>query len=123
MLNNAPQFRRARNSVVQPRNRKDRRPGLPIENPVVFYPRYLWQLARSHYQFLSLAWKLHRIRKRIKADPERMAYSDLALEPVVEDELDELALFTSSEEAKAVVEKKRQDDAAREAAKAAVAAE
>ena len=104
------------------RYRKDRRPGLPLENPITFYPRHWWLLAKSHYQFLSLAWKLHRIRKRIKADPQRMAYTDLALTPVEEDELDELALFTSSDSAKAVVEKKRQDDAAREAVKAQVAA-
>ena len=104
------------------RYRKDRRPGLPIESPLVFYPRHWWLLAKSHYQFLSLAWKLHRIRKRIKADPQRMDYTDLALSPVEETELDELALFTSSDSAKAVVEKKRQDDAAREAAKAQVVA-
>ena len=48
--------------------RKDRRPGLPIESPFVFYPRYAWEtveggaLCRSRLRY-------RRIRRRVEADP------------------------------------------------------
>ncbi len=52
---------------------------------------------------------------RIKADPKRRDYMDLALTPVTEDELDELDLYTSSEAARAAVEKTHEEEARRQA--------
>ena len=95
--------------------RKDRRPGLPIESPFVFYPKYIAHILRSHYGILRLWWRYNQIRRQIKADPKRRDYMDLALTPVTEDERDELELFTSSEAAKAAVDKTREDEAKRQA--------
>jgi radical SAM superfamily enzyme YgiQ (UPF0313 family) len=95
--------------------RKDRRPGLAIENATVFYAKYLAHLLRSHYAILMLWWKYNQIRRRIKADPKRRDYMDLALTPVTEDERYKLDLFTSTEAARAAVEKTHEEEARREA--------
>ncbi len=95
--------------------RKDRRPGLAVENATVFYAKYLAHLLRTHYAILTLWWKYNRIRRRIKADPKRHDYMDLALTPVTEDERYKLDLFTSTEAARAAVEKTHEEEARREA--------
>ncbi|MFQ5428635.1 MAG: B12-binding domain-containing radical SAM protein, partial [Thermodesulfobacteriota bacterium] len=62
--------------------RLDRRPGLPIESALVFYPRRLWEIVSSHVRMLPLIWKCTRMRRRIKADPEALNYTDSALKDV-----------------------------------------
>ena len=64
--------------------RKDRRADMPRESVFAFYPRYIAHTARSAYGFANLAWRLGRVRKRIKADPNARAYSDFALTPDAE---------------------------------------
>ncbi len=95
--------------------RRDRRPGLPIESPFVFYPKYLMHLARTHVAMFKLWWRYNQVRKRIKADPKRREYTDLALTPVTDDELDELDLFISSASAKEAVDKSRKFEEQRQA--------
>ncbi len=83
------------------KHRADRRPGLPRENPLLFYPKYAFDLVRKHVAIGRLVWKMHRIRKAIKADPNRRAYMDLALTPVPDEELENLDMFKVSEAARA----------------------
>ena len=64
--------------------RKDRRPGLPIESPFVFYPRYAWESAAKAARFAALWLRYRWIRRRVEADPAGRAYRDLALTPVTE---------------------------------------
>ncbi len=59
--------------------RLDRRPGLPIESPFIFYPRRLWEIVGNHAKMLPLLWKCGRMRRRIKADPDAAGYTDSAL--------------------------------------------
>jgi hypothetical protein len=96
--------------------RRDRRPGLPVESRFVFYRRWTSHVVRAHWGMFRLWWRFNRVRKRIKADPSRLAYADLALTPVAEDTADELALFTTTEAAKAALDRKRRDDRKRAAA-------
>ena len=49
--------------------RKDRRPGLPIESPFVFYPRYAWETVSKAARFAALWLRYRRIRRRVEADP------------------------------------------------------
>lgn len=102
--------------------RTDRRPGLPIENPVTFYARYWSDQVVKHWKMLQLVVRYGRLRRQIKADPNARAYSDLSLEPVKDDELDELEMFTLSQSAQNAVSKARRDAAASAAAKARAAA-
>jgi hypothetical protein len=53
--------------------------------------------------------KIGRLRKRVKADPNRKAYTDLALTPVNDEEMDSLEMFGISDAAKASVSRARRD--------------
>jgi radical SAM superfamily enzyme YgiQ (UPF0313 family) len=68
--------------------RKDRRPTMPIENPLVFYPRYLANLAQKHFQLAKLIFRYAFLRYRLKRDPDARNYMDLALTPVVDEKID-----------------------------------
>ena len=81
--------------------RRDRRPGFAIENPLLFYPRYGFDVVRKHIAVARLWWRMNKVRKSIKADTQRGAYKDLALTPVTDDELDTLEMFNVSASAKA----------------------
>jgi hypothetical protein len=73
--------------------RRDRRPGFPIEHPLLFYPKYFIELAVKHIRIAGLIWRTSRMRKAIKKDPNRLNYMDQALTPVTQGELDELEMF------------------------------
>ncbi|QDG77040.1 radical SAM protein [Labrenzia sp. PHM005] len=62
--------------------RRDRRSGLPVENPLVFYPRYAWEVFTKHLACVGVVWRAYRIYKKVKASPDRKAYSDLAIAPM-----------------------------------------
>ena len=85
--------------------RKDRRPGLPVESPLVFYPRYAWETASKAARFAALWLRYRSIRRRVEADPAGRAYQDLALTPVSEDE--DLEIFHATKSARQAVAKAR----------------
>ncbi len=74
--------------------RKDRRPTLPMEPPVLFHLRYAFDLVYKHVKLAQLVWRFGRFRMALKRDPDAGNYTDLALTPVVGHELDSLDLFT-----------------------------
>jgi radical SAM superfamily enzyme YgiQ (UPF0313 family) len=76
--------------------RRDRRPGLPVEPLWLFYPRYLFETLHKQYQWISLYLGMRRVYRRIKRDPQRQNYMDLALSPVEDDETESRELFQSS---------------------------
>jgi radical SAM superfamily enzyme YgiQ (UPF0313 family) len=67
--------------LIRRKHRRDRRPGLPIENPLVFYPRYVRDLVRSNGRAAMMFLKFHRVRRSITADPRAAEYVDEALTP------------------------------------------
>jgi hypothetical protein len=85
--------------------RRDRRAELPRELPLLFHAKYLRHLWRTHMGIISLLRRFNKVRKDIKADANRRAYTDLALTPVEETDEESLALFTATESAKAAVKK------------------
>jgi radical SAM superfamily enzyme YgiQ (UPF0313 family) len=72
--------------------RTARRPGFPIESPLAFYPGYYVETVSKLYRWLSLYLGLRRKYLRIKHDPKKFEYTDLALTPVTEEE-EERELF------------------------------
>ena len=76
--------------------RRDRRPGLPLENPLLFYPRYVAELIRKHVVIGRFVWRMGRIRRALKRDPAARSYMDEALTPVSAAELDDLEMFNNS---------------------------
>ena len=77
------------------KHRRSRRSGLPLENPLLFYPKYFANMLGKQWQWISLYLRLRLIYLKIKRDPNRLAYMDLALEPVREDETKTRELFQS----------------------------
>jgi radical SAM superfamily enzyme YgiQ (UPF0313 family) len=93
--------------VFRLKYRRDRRPGRPLEPVWVFYPKFLWETAQKVYAGVTAAWHLYGVKKRIKADPNRFAYKDLALTPVTDAEVDTLELFTHTDAARHAVQHER----------------
>jgi hypothetical protein len=89
--------------LLRRKYRKDRRPGLPIESPFVFYPKYLWNFLTKYWRATRLLLWLHMTNRRIKKSPDRYTYDDLALAPVTDDEDETRELLTHSEAARAAV--------------------
>jgi radical SAM superfamily enzyme YgiQ (UPF0313 family) len=79
--------------VIRRRYRRDRRPGMPIESPFVFYPKYLGRTLRFYGAGLRLLIPLAVLRWQLKRDPDAKRYRDRALSPVTDDELEELEMF------------------------------
>jgi radical SAM superfamily enzyme YgiQ (UPF0313 family) len=67
--------------------RTDRRPGFPRVSPLIFYPRRLFEVAKTNWQWIRQAWHYHKILRRLLADPSHLDDSDAALRPVTEDQL------------------------------------
>jgi len=68
------------------KRRGDRRPGLAIEPAWRFYPRYYAETAIKLVRWGALYLRLRRIYLRIKHDPRRSEYTDLAMTPISDDE-------------------------------------
>jgi radical SAM superfamily enzyme YgiQ (UPF0313 family) len=87
--------------------RRDRRPGLPRENPLVFYPRYWFETAVKNIALLRTVRKFDALGRKIAADPDRVSYMDRALTPVTAEDDATLELLTHSASARAAVEHHR----------------
>ena len=85
--------------------RRDRRPGLKIENPLVFYPKYVFDLIAKHIAIASVVWKMSAVRRAIKRDPRAREYMDEALTPVTDADLDDLEMFNVTTSARAAADK------------------
>jgi hypothetical protein len=91
--------------IFRIKHRRDRRSGLPIENPIVFYARYAADVARKAAK-LAVSWRaLRRIVKKIEADPLAKSYTDAALTAVVDEDAEHMELYTQNEAARIAVER------------------
>jgi radical SAM family protein len=70
--------------------RTQRRQGLPRVHPLVFYPHRVYETTRSIIEMAGLYLRCRRVWKRVAQDPNRRAYTDLALQPSTEDESTDL---------------------------------
>ena len=64
--------------------RKDRRSTMPLESPLIFYPRYAAEIVQKHAKIIQLVLRFWRFRWRLKRDPNARLYVDEALTPVTE---------------------------------------
>lgn len=74
--------------------RHNRRLGKPLENPIVFYPKYFAETLLKQARWISLYVRMRLIYRRVKHDPKKLDYMDLALEPVTDHE-EEREMFQS----------------------------
>ncbi len=73
--------------------RKDRRPTLPVESPLTFYPHYLGGLLYKHFKLAQLAWRFHWFKERVQRDPSARNYTDVALTPDSETDTETLEML------------------------------
>jgi radical SAM superfamily enzyme YgiQ (UPF0313 family) len=85
--------------------RRDRRPGMPIENPFVFYPKYAAELIAKHVKIAGIVWRMGRTRRAIKRDPKARLYRDLALTAVADEDLETLEMFQQNDATRAAAAK------------------
>ncbi len=90
--------------------RRDRRPELPLENPLVFYPKYAAETAAKAIRYARMIRNAYRIYSRVMRDQNRSAYRDIAILPLEEDELEKLTMFTETSGGAAAVAKKHWND-------------
>jgi hypothetical protein len=87
--------------------RRDRRPGFAIEPIWSFYPKYFAEMASKLVRWTALYLKLRRVYLRIKADPNRFSYTDLAMTAVATDEAETHELFNTDAARAYVAQTKR----------------
>ncbi|MGO7039441.1 radical SAM protein [Rhizobium acaciae] len=74
----------------------ERRPDLPRENPLVFWPRFAWETFRKHASLAGTIIGLTISAFLISRDARSKTYMDQALTPVADDEEETLHLFTQT---------------------------
>lgn len=104
--------------VLRRKYRHDRRPGLPIESPFVFYLRYALETVRKVSRLLWIFWRFHRIRRRVEKERDPASYRDIATTPVTPEELATLELYHATPAAETAVIKVQRKREARAAATA-----
>ena len=57
--------------MIRRRYRRDRRPGMPLENPLVFYTRHWGGQVVTYARILAMFAKIHLWTRRLERDPER----------------------------------------------------
>ena len=85
--------------------RRDRRPGLPLEKPVLFHLRYTGEMLSKYARFFWMTWQYRGILKRVVREARTSSYTDLAMTPVREDELERLDMYTATTAARAAVDR------------------
>jgi hypothetical protein len=75
------------------KSRRDRRPGMPVESVWKFYPGYVLETLVKALRWIRLYLKLRRIYLRVKHDPQKLHYMDVALTPVTDHDIEELEMF------------------------------
>jgi len=94
--------------------RRDRRNGLPLENPLIFYPRYVGGTAIKLGGYLRVFLRTRKMLKRALEAPDRWTYSDLAIAPPEADEFDTLDLYHVTAGGEEALARKRREDTIRQ---------
>jgi hypothetical protein len=92
--------------MLRLKSRWDRRSTLPVESIWAFYPKYFAELARKTFGWVRIYLQLRRHYVQIKHDPKRYDYTDLAISPVTDDEVETHEMF-HNEAARAYVDTER----------------
>jgi hypothetical protein len=75
---------------VRRKVRTSRRHGMPIVNPLVFYPWRIYDFMRTVVRWLRLMRRYKAIQARVDADPAAASYTDVALTPIQSGDTDRI---------------------------------
>jgi hypothetical protein len=89
--------------ILRLKSRRERRPELPRQSVLTFYPGLAWEFLSKQARLLLYGWRLYRICTRVEAAKDGMDYMDTALTPVSEDELETLEIFSQNKAARDAV--------------------
>lgn len=82
--------------VIRMKSRRDRRPGFPIVNPLLFYPAFAFETVSKIARYAWGYFLASRMQKRINSNPGKQSYMDIAISPEAEGAFEELSLFTDT---------------------------
>ena len=99
--------------AVRLKYRRDRRHGLPLENPLVFYAKYWGGSLIKAFQYLRVYLRCKAMLKTALAAPDRWTYTDLAIAAPKADEFEALDLYHATTGGEAALKRKYRDDAIR----------
>jgi radical SAM superfamily enzyme YgiQ (UPF0313 family) len=91
--------------LIRRKVRAQRRSTLPLANPLVFYPRRLWEILTTYIPGLWFQSRLKRLRDRIKNDPAVAHYTDVAISPLEELEQENLDMYQTNDAARSALAK------------------
>jgi radical SAM superfamily enzyme YgiQ (UPF0313 family) len=92
--------------ILRLKHPSERRPGLPRENPWIFWPRFAWETLKKHAVLADTIGKLVIWKTAIERRPDARLYMDQALTPVCDDDAT-LDLLTKTSGAKAAVDRQK----------------
>ncbi|MGB9271770.1 MAG: radical SAM protein, partial [Pseudolabrys sp.] len=93
--------------------RRDRRSGMKLENPLVFYPRYVWESVSKVWSYVRMYRRLKAILDEALTAPDRWTYKDVAITPPEQDEFERLSLYHETTGGEAALARKWRDDVIR----------
>ena len=93
--------------------RRDRRSGMKLENPLVFYPRYVWESVSKVWSYVPMYRRLKAILDEALTAPDRWTYEDVAITPPEQDEFERLSLYHETTGGEAALARKWRDDVIR----------
>jgi radical SAM superfamily enzyme len=89
--------------VLRLKHPSERRPGLPPERALIFWPRFAWETLSKHAVIIATIVRLVALKFAITRDPAARTYTDIALTPVGDDDETTLSLLTNTTGAHAAV--------------------
>jgi hypothetical protein len=95
------------------KSRRDRRHGLPLERPFVFYPPYTAEIALKAWRDWAVYRKARSILREVLTAPDRSTYTDLSITPAGENEFDRLDLYHATAGGEDALAHKRREDGMR----------
>jgi hypothetical protein len=101
--------------------RRDRRSGMPIESPFVFYPRYFGETVAKVWRYWSVYRQCRAILKEVRSAPGRLTYTDVAIATPGTGEFEALDLYRATSGAEAALARKQLHDSIRAKTRAPVA--
>ncbi|MEM9632982.1 MAG: radical SAM protein [Pseudomonadota bacterium] len=102
--------------------RTDRRPGMPLENPLTFFAKHYWHTARNVSIMAFQRLRYRRFIKQLWADPARFDYSDQAIAEIGHQDFETLELYTSTRGGKEAVATHRKMESLKRKARSGAAA-
>jgi hypothetical protein len=97
--------------VVRRKRRRSRRPTLPLEPALVFYPKFALECLRKAWNYWRGFRRAKALVAKIEADPARWDYMDDAIRPLGDNEMAALDLFHETRGGEAFVEKAKKQEA------------